>query len=62
MIIQKVLSFGQQQAPGCQRKSLENYCLFLEEIFYSQSIQIWFKVERPIKTAVQDSENNVALL
>ena len=38
MVVQKLFSWRRQQAPSCQRISLEAYCHSLDKIFYSQSL------------------------
>ena len=62
MVVQKLLSLGQQQAPSCQKSFWGTFCHFLDKIIYSQSHQIRSKVERPLKIVNRDWENLVALM
>ena len=62
MIIQNFLSLRQQGAPSGQKNFLGTYCRSLDEIFYSQSNWVWYKVKRPLNTVVGDWRNYVALL
>ena len=62
MVVSKILFLRHQQAPSCQRKFLGNFCLFMDEISYSQSNWVWSRVERALNTGVGDGENQTAVL
>ena len=62
MVVQKVSSLRQQEAPSCQKSLLGTYGPFLDETFFSQSNWFWSKIQRPLNTVLGEWENSAALL
>ena len=62
MVVLKVLTLRQQQAPSCQKKPLESCCHFRDEIFYSERNWNSSKFEAPLNTVVGNWKNYFVLL